>query len=529
MGGDYLEGILARHSRALLAFATLAYLSITIYRAHRRLFWFDEIFTFYIAQLPDLDSIWTACKHGADFNPPLLYVITRWSQVLLGATELGTRMPQILGFWVFCLCLYRFVSIRAGAVGGFIALLFPLTAGGYWYASEARAYGLVLGFFGLALICWQAASDGKSRHWAPLAGLAASLTGAALSHCYAFLLFIPLGLGELTRVILRRRIDPWVWCALLLPAVVSVVTVVPLLQAANGAKVHDAIHIAPAQVLSSWDLSFQPQFALALILLLSAQAISLRASPFLRTQKSPGADSRFAGYEIATLAGTLCTPAFALISAWIARVPDYGRYSLIVIAGVACLVSAACTRSRIIGLSVLAISVLFITGEFAVFYRGRSVTEPSTRLEVRTRRAAESLLFKLISTSAPGSDPIVLMDDLEFAPMFHYAPPSIRSRFVFLIPEVNGEGYLRLQRCCGAPGTISVRAAFLATHRTFFVYGRQNKLASQAKTFQRMGGQITLQTCDAGHCLFRIAFLPRPSGMTAADGETNANPLHDQL
>jgi hypothetical protein len=503
--GDYLEGTLALHPYAFLALASLLYFSITVYRAHRKLFWFDELFTFYITQLPDLGSIWTACRHGADFNPPLLYLLTGWSQVLFGATELGTRIPQILGFWIFCLCLYRFVSIRAGAVAGFIALLFPLTTGGYWYAYEARAYGLVLGFFGLALICWQAASDWKSRHWAPLAGLAASLTAAALCHCFAFLLFIPLGLGELTRVVLRRRIDPWMWCALLLPAVVSAVTVVPLLQATNSTKVHNAIRIVPEAVLNSWYLSFEPHFALAVVVLLLAQVVWLRDSPFLRTQKSPGADRPFAGHEIATLAGTLCTPAVALISARIAGAPYYGRYSLIVMAGFACLVGAACTRSRIIGLSVLSISLLFITGEFAWFYHGNSVTEPTTDLRIGTRPAPVSFSFESIGKSAPGSDPIVLMDDLEFAAMFHYAPPSIRSRFVFLIPQINGEGYLRLQRCCGAPGTISLQAPFLATHRTFFVYGRQDRLASETMTFRSMGGQITVQICEAEHCLFRIA------------------------
>jgi hypothetical protein len=526
--GDYLERILVNHPYVFLALASLLYFVITIDRAHRKLFWFDELFTFYITQLPDLGSIWTACRNGADFNPPLLYVLTRWSQALFGATELGTRIPQILGFWLFCLCLYRFVSVRAGAVAGFIALLFPLTAGGYWYAYEARAYGLVLGFFGIALICWQAA-DGKQRHWATVAGLAASLTAAVLCHCFAFLLFIPLGLSELTRVVLRKRIDPWMWCALLLPAVAWVVTVVPLLQASKRAGLHNAIRLPPEAVLNSWDLSFDPHLAFAVLLLLSAQAVSLRTSPFLRAQGSPGADSGFAGPEIATIVGTLSIPAAALMAAWITGAPYFGRYSLIAMAGVACLVGAACTRSRIIGLSVLSISLLFITVSFAWFRLGSFVTEPITGTEIGTRPAAGSFLFEWIGTSAPGSDPIVLMDDLEFAPMFHYAPPSIRWRFVFLIPEINGDGYLRLQRCCGAPGTISMQAAFLATHRTFFAYGRQDRVASETKEFQRNGGQITVQTCRAEHCLYRIAFLAPPSATTAAPGEPNTKPLHEQL
>jgi hypothetical protein len=88
----------------------------------RRPFWFDEIFTLYISRLPDLGSIWSACTHGVDFNPPLLYLLTRWSQAVFGANELGARIPQVVGYWVFCLCLYRFVSMRTNALAGFIAL-----------------------------------------------------------------------------------------------------------------------------------------------------------------------------------------------------------------------------------------------------------------------------------------------------------------------------------------------------------------------------------------------------------------------
>ena len=55
--GDHLEGILALHPGAFLALASLVYFSITVYRAQRKLFWFDELFTFYITQLPDLGSI----------------------------------------------------------------------------------------------------------------------------------------------------------------------------------------------------------------------------------------------------------------------------------------------------------------------------------------------------------------------------------------------------------------------------------------------------------------------------------------
>ena len=432
------------------------------------------------------------------------------------------------GFWLFCLCLYRFVSVRSGALGGFVALLFPLTTGGYWYAYEARSYGLVLGFFGLALICWQALADGAAHRPVMLAGLTASLTCAALCHAYAFLLFVPFGLGELARTILRRRFDFLAWCALLVPLAVLVATVLPLLQAIKAAHIPRALPSPGNTIWSSWDLSFAPHFALAVLLVLAAQSLWPATSP-PSTRNGPAAKKSFATHEFVALGALLGTPVFAFIATRVAGVPSFGRYSLIAMAGVACLLGATCARSRATGLAVILISLVFSASAFWQFSRGNSVSEPSTNLRVGTRSALGSFAFEWLTASAPGNEPIVLADDLEFAPMFYYAPASIRSRFVFLVPDMNGEGYSRLQRCCGAPGTVMSGAAFLAAHRSFFVYGTLNRLASQTAKLRRKGGQITIEDCHKGRCLCRAVFLPVQSGVTEDPAVTNAHLTHEQL
>src|ERR1035438_3518163 len=106
----------------ILAFVVL-YALLTSYRAGRKLFWYDEIFTFYLSRLPDVSSLWSALKMGADFNPPLFYLITHYSQALFGEGHLGTRMPEIFGFGVFCICLYRFISSRTSVLAGLISML----------------------------------------------------------------------------------------------------------------------------------------------------------------------------------------------------------------------------------------------------------------------------------------------------------------------------------------------------------------------------------------------------------------------
>jgi hypothetical protein len=201
-------------------------------------------------------------------------------------------------------------------------------------------------------------------------------------------------------------------------------------------------------------------------------------------------------------------------------------------AGAACLIGVASARFHILGLLVLFAIVAIIALEFARFRRDIHVFEPSTELAVGTRSAADSFSLEFIETTAGGDEPIVLMDVLEFAPLFHYAPPLLRSRFVHLLSDwspqccagagkltntqnVNGAGYFELQQCCGAPGTIASKEGFFAAHRSFFVYGK-GELQRLSTLFRPPAGEITLLGCKGGQCLFHVA----PSVET--------NPIHNQ-
>jgi hypothetical protein len=336
-----------------------------------------------------------------------------------------------------------------------------------------------------------------------LAGLAVSLTGAALCHGYTFLFFVPLGLGELVRTFQRRRLDAAVWCALLIPAIVSVATVLPLLHSLKGKYPADVSGNPWQNIGSGWDLSVHRTLILAVLLLISAWALGWPS-------RKPLADIRkFAWPEIACLAGTLCTPLVAFCAALATHAPLYGRYSLITMAGVACLIGAACARSRVIGLLVLFAMLAIVTKQFAGFRRGISVIEPASGLAVGTRSAADNFSLEFVATTARGDEPIVLMDSLEFASMFYYVPAPLRSRFVYLVPDLNGALYLGLQQCCGAPGTIASQEEFFAAHRSFFVYGgvdlQRLDLHYLSTFFRPPAGEITLLGCKDGRCLFHVA------------------------
>src|SRR5215469_5632824 len=88
---------ISRWRYLLMALCTIGYALDTVYRAHRKLFWFDEIFTIYISRLPSLKPIWQALLQGADFNPPLLYVLTRLSQSVFRHGHVATRLPEAVG------------------------------------------------------------------------------------------------------------------------------------------------------------------------------------------------------------------------------------------------------------------------------------------------------------------------------------------------------------------------------------------------------------------------------------------------
>jgi hypothetical protein len=501
---DFFTETLAKYQLVFVALATAAYFSITCYCAQRKLFWFDELFTYYVARLPGNDAIRAAC--GQLLSPPLFYIVTRWSQQLFGANEFGTRLPEIVAFWVFCLCMYRFVARRASPIAGFIALLYPLTTGGYWYAYEARPHGILVGLFGLALLSWQELTEGTSHRWIAAAGLAASLTVAMLFHGFAFLLLIPLGLGELTRSLVRRRLDPLVWCALTFPAILSAVTVLPMLQAIHSSVPRIFLAGVPVQRMwEAWELSFKPSFVFALLMVLSAPAVLPRL--LLWTASTGGAESSnggFAVHEIAALIGILCTPLFAYFASRLGYAPFFSRYSLILLGGGAGLIGVAAARYNATGILVLAMTLLFIGRSAATFHAGLTVREPSSGMQVSTRFDAERKRFEWIESSAPGTDPIVLLNAAAAVPMFHYAPASLTSRYLLLMPDDIVDLYIRLQRCCRAPGNVFSRSDFLSAHHRFFVLGDPDTLFHQSDNYRRLGDRVIDQSCMEEDCILRI-------------------------
>ena len=126
------------HAWLWLAAFTVIYLACTVARSLAKPLWFDELFTFYISRAPGWKER-LAMGFGDDC-PPLFYGLTHACLRLFGENSLASRMPEIMGFWLMCVCLFLFVRRRCAAIYAFLAVLLAVRSLAYAYAYEARPY-----------------------------------------------------------------------------------------------------------------------------------------------------------------------------------------------------------------------------------------------------------------------------------------------------------------------------------------------------------------------------------------------------
>jgi hypothetical protein len=215
---------------------TILYFAGSLAWAARKMLWFDELFTYKIAQLRSCGEIWNAIRAGIECNPPLSFVLAHWSQNVFGVNAVATRLPAIAGYWLMSICLFAFVRRRTGPLCGFVAMLLPFFTIANFYITEARPYGMVLGATAAALLCWQSAADSKNRN---LAVFGLGLSSVALVSLHYYAIYVPLAIlaGEVVRFRKNRRLDLPVAVALIL-GLGSIVLWWPLLASARASSAH---------------------------------------------------------------------------------------------------------------------------------------------------------------------------------------------------------------------------------------------------------------------------------------------------
>jgi 4-amino-4-deoxy-L-arabinose transferase-like glycosyltransferase len=216
---------------AVAAGVVTAYLVAIGSLAARAPLWNDELYTWYVAQLPTFGDVWDALETGVEQMPPFYYVVTRASLAAFGDNEVALRIPSIAGFLLACSCLFAVVARRTGVWYGLVAALVPLAGGAAPYAWEARPYALVFGCAAAAVLCLQLRADGVRPRLA-VVGLALALAGATAFHYYGALVVMPIALAEGVRRRMRGELDQGVVAALFAP-LVPLAIAFPLLQEAR--------------------------------------------------------------------------------------------------------------------------------------------------------------------------------------------------------------------------------------------------------------------------------------------------------
>lgn len=418
---------LEKNRLLLIVGFTVLYVFSTSILARRKLLWNDELYTYYIAHLPTMTDVWGALMSGGEQLPPFFYLLTRVSIALFGSNNFALRLPEMFGFWMMCVCLFIFVARRASNFNALLAAIFPLLTFTYYYAFEARPYGLVLGFSALALLCWQSATMNCLRPLS-IVCLALSLAAALSSHYYGIFAIFPLALGETARTLIKRRLDAPVWAAFCL-AIVPLAWHLPLIR---QARVYSSAFWSPPQWMDIPDVYFKMLYLsvlpLILLLFLSGVYQSVRRDKLsFESRATPKIAPPI--YEVAAVLGFIIIPIVCVILAKFVTGAFTDRYAISAIIGFSILISFIAAKLNDNSTLVSSILVVCFVGYFGVLASKNtwkvSITPPEIKIGLLQQKGEENL-------------PIVAADPFTFIELNYYAPPEIGSRVLYLAdPEIS--------------------------------------------------------------------------------------------
>lgn len=75
--------------------------------------------------------------------------------------EIAARLPELMGYWLMCLCIDAMVARRTSRLFGVVACFSAVSLLPYVYSFEARLYGLMDGLCALAFHGWMLIGEGE--------------------------------------------------------------------------------------------------------------------------------------------------------------------------------------------------------------------------------------------------------------------------------------------------------------------------------------------------------------------------------
>jgi hypothetical protein len=388
-----------------------------------------------------------------------------------------------------CLCLARIVWRYAPPSYAAATFFMPFATALRGWGSLVRPYGAMLGFSALTLLCWDHLQDTDGRRqvrWriAFLLSLAMTLS----THFYAILILLPLGMGEMAKWILRKRLDwPTILCFVL--ALVPFCLWSPVLIAATRKLLGHYGYEVKFQTLYDFfgNLVFSLPWAGILLLLFAAAGLgAMRAESVPRPWISQAHRLMLVvccGFLLLPFCGYLVG---VLATGWF---PD--KYYMIaafgLILGLPLLLPALTSRRVVVGLCVF----LAMAGH-GLLVGARGVSG-FWKLERPYPSLAE--IRRLIPDPHPD---IVVSAPMHFGPFYESTKPDTQANLLYLFDAqkevayygndtsdtIAADHYERSIRLGHPSMTSAPFDAYVATHRHFFLLTMGEVLGIQEWQFK---------------------------------------------
>lgn len=463
--------------RALLVVAafSICFLGVTWFLGATKLMQFDEIFTYYPSRQP-IPELWSFFAEGLDVHTPILALMAHASMSVFGESHWALRLPVILGYWLLCVSVYAFVSYRCSNIYGLAAMMLPPITSVYFYATEIRPYGVLLGVSAFALVCWQRAfapRDGvpQKHRFLWMAAWGITLVLCVSLHYFAVFLWIPFGLAGLVRDWQKRSIDWGMWL-ILVGSLFPLAVFFPMMQLAR-ANFLSGIWSPPS--LNDIEGAYRFMFTLAFSPMLGALIVWLiagggRQETDVPTKRGPLAERVLIG-------------ALALVPVYVVPIMLVGgtfvpRYVLYTLTGVTIFLATAIYNRARGNRVVAAVIVVCLGGWFMLKYpnMGRRQKAESHGLPFGNPQPLESKTWMKAIDAQPDL-PVVLNPAVFYLHFQHYSPEPVRKRSYYLTSISDA---LRLDRTDTGdrnllfferrfPVQVPAYSDFVSQHRTFLL------------------------------------------------------------
>jgi hypothetical protein len=435
------EVFLSRYGAFLPAAAILPFLMFNLLAASVRPLWYDELYTYNIANLPSLAQIWHALSSGEE-QLPFFYYVMEWNVVkLFGASEFTLRLPSFIGFLVGLLSIFLFLRKTLGPFYAGIGAIAPAGTGYQAYLVEARPYGLVLGFAGIALCAWNE-KDHPTRRKAALVCLSCALTLLPSLHYFAVLVVVPLMAAEIVRAYSKRSLDLVALTVMICAPAAGLLLNAPLMLSAAGTignfwspggSLGAGIFVIGNNFRQAWTL-----LSISFVVPLAIRAYMIGPIESVKPQGR---------LSSAQWTAALCLLLLPLLGVLTAKVVGafVDRYFIPMVLGCG-IVTAALLAALFRSLSGKGASVAAVSLVLAAFL---GLEGWATLKEAKAGRSALYSEIQMLRSYPSATLPIVTNDNQTFVALNHYAPTDIRLRLVYLVDQdlaIRWLGYSQIEK-----------------------------------------------------------------------------------